>query len=149
MKRDVMRKEAGFTLIELLVVILIIAILAAIAIPVFLKQREKAWVSQSQAALKNAATAIESYGTGEGGDYSGLEGADSVANNAEYQLLSDNGFKKPSAVGITVATVSGGKEYCITAVHSRLEVGPPAHDWRLSTYNSAGGSPVPADADAC
>jgi type IV pilus assembly protein PilA len=55
------RDEAGFTLIELLVVILIIAILAAIAIPVFLRQREKGYVSQSQSALKNAATAQESY----------------------------------------------------------------------------------------
>src|SRR3712207_213729 len=46
------RKEEGFTLIELLVVILIIAILAAIAIPVFLNQRKKGWVSQSESALK-------------------------------------------------------------------------------------------------
>ena len=39
-------REGGFTLIELLVVILIIAILAAIAIPVFLNQRKKGWTSQ-------------------------------------------------------------------------------------------------------
>ena len=38
-------RDGGFTLIELLVVILIIAILAAIAIPVFLRQREKGWRS--------------------------------------------------------------------------------------------------------
>ncbi len=35
--------DDGFTLIELLVVIIIIGILAAIAIPVFLNQREKGW----------------------------------------------------------------------------------------------------------
>ncbi len=40
--RKRMTGEGGFTLIELLVVIIIIAILAAIAIPTFLGQRQKA-----------------------------------------------------------------------------------------------------------
>ena len=55
------RGDEGFTLIELLVVIIIIGILAAIAIPVFLNQRQKGWEAAVQSDLRNAATAQETY----------------------------------------------------------------------------------------
>ena len=55
------RGDEGFTLIELLVVIIIIGILAAIAIPVFLNQRQKGWEAAVKSDLRNAATAQETY----------------------------------------------------------------------------------------
>jgi type IV pilus assembly protein PilA len=53
--------QKGFTLIELLVVILIIGILAAIAIPSFLNQRDKANDSGGKATARSAQTAMETY----------------------------------------------------------------------------------------
>ena len=58
--RKRMKGEKGFTLIELLVVIIIIAILAAIAIPTFLGQRQKAQDAAAKSLVRNSMTAIES-----------------------------------------------------------------------------------------
>jgi type IV pilus assembly protein PilA len=100
--------EKGFTLIELLVVILIIGVLAAIAIPAFLNQREGAWASQVESDLKNAAIAAEQYAVDNNGSYAGLSLAE----------LDTFGYNVTDDVNLTVTSATAS-DYVLGATHDQ------------------------------
>jgi prepilin-type N-terminal cleavage/methylation domain-containing protein len=93
------KTEGGFTLIELLVVIIIIGVLLAIAIPSYLKFRDRANKSAAQANVRASIPAIEAY-FADNNSYAG-------ATLAYLQTTYDAGVKNIVIQSATATT------YCI------------------------------------
>ncbi|HST69392.1 MAG TPA: type II secretion system protein [Solirubrobacterales bacterium] len=83
--------EAGFTLIELLVVMLILGILAAIALPAFFNQRDKAGDAKAKEYAHSAQVAMETYFTDNGTyttDLEALENIEPTLSSAPLEVVS-------------------------------------------------------------
>ena len=104
--------EAGFTLIELLVVMLILGILAAIALPAFFNQREKAGDAKAKETVHTAQVAIETYATEQNGSY---VGADNAKLHAIEPSLPEEEEGPPKVTIVDNAGVDPGYEITVTS----------------------------------
>ena len=108
--RKIMRR--GFTLIELMIVVAIIGILAAIAIPNFLKFQARAKQSEPKGNLKAISTSEQSYASANEGaftaDNAALGWAPERGNRYSYDF---GGSTKEQRAGATVVAATNASGY--------------------------------------
>lgn len=129
MRRRSEHEDQGFTLVELLVVVLIIGLLAAIAVPTLLSQRDRAFHAAMTTDLRDAVTAEYAF-------YSAHD-----AWTTDSTVLVDEGYRTSSSVTPVHVKIAGAT-FLACVKHAAVQ------DWLVFDSATGDTSTSPTDCAA-
>lgn len=120
-----MQRSAGFTLIELMVTVAIVAILAAIAVPMFGEQMAKGRRSEAMSGLTDLQLRQERY----------------RSTHATYGALADVGGSPASDFYTFTVSEASGTDVMLTAAPKAAQSSDRCGDFRLRIDNNNNSDP--------
>jgi type IV pilus assembly protein PilA len=127
--RKRIESEKGFTLIEMLIVIIILGILMAIAVPAYLKFRDRANEAAAKSNVRAAVPAVEAYGADHDG-YTGMTlgpttpPGDNLRDKYDAAIdITIDTSPAPSATTYCIQSTEGGKTFHKAGPAAEIEAG--------------------------
>jgi type IV pilus assembly protein PilE len=125
-RQDSPMRNSGFTLVELMIAVAILAIIAAVAMPIYNQYSMRTFRTEAQADLLNCAQGMERYAA-MNFDYDGADAAFAAGTICNPESVRRNRYN------FTVATGGGGDTFTLTATPINVMAGDGP-----MTYDNAG-----------
>ena len=127
------KRQGGFTLVEIMIVVAIIALLASIAVPNFLRSRKRSQATQVLEDLRQIDSAIDQYAiernkkSGDGVDWTAIR--DYLKKGTRLETSNGTDILGGSFTGFAIDPASGPQVKPATTTYNKLTDVAPSDFW--------------------